>query len=59
MGFVSFIIEEMPEIVNDMTINFIERLTADEFFKKSDRDTLTGELYGDILYLVGGDEMLN
>lgn len=34
MGFVSFIIEEMPETVNDMTINFIERLTADEFFKK-------------------------
>lgn len=34
MGFVSFIIEEMPEIVNDMTINFIERLTADEFFQK-------------------------
>ena len=50
MGFVSFIIEEMPETVNDMTINFIGRLTADEFFKKSDRD---------ILYLVGGDEMLN
>ena len=59
MGFVSFIIEEMPETVNDMTINFIGRLTADEFFKKSDRDTLTGEVYGDILYLVGGDEMLN
>ena len=59
MGFVSFIIEEMPETVNDMTINFIRRLTADEFFKKSDRDTLTGEVYGDILYLVGGDEMLN
>lgn len=34
MGFVSFIIEEMPEIVNDMTINFIERLTVDEFFQK-------------------------
>ena len=45
MGFVSFIIEEMPETVNDMTINFIGRLTADEFFKKSDRDTLTGEVY--------------
>ena len=59
MGFVSFIIEEMPETVNDMTINFIGRLTVDEFFKKSDRDTLTGEVYGDILYLVGGDEMLN
>ena len=59
MGFVSFIIEEMPETVNDMTINFIGRLTADDFFKKSDRDTLTGEVYGDILYLVGGDEMLN
>ena len=59
MGFVSFIIEEMPETVNDMTINFIGRLTADEFFKKSGRDTLTGEVYGDILYLVGGDEMLN
>ena len=36
MGFVSFIIEEMPETVNDMTINFIGRLTVDEFFKKSD-----------------------
>ena len=59
MGFVSFIIEEMPETVNDMTINFIGRLTVDEFFKKSDQDTLTGEVYGDILYLVGGDEMLN
>lgn len=32
--FISFIIEEMPEIVNDMTINFIERLIADEFFQK-------------------------
>ena len=34
MGFVSFIIEEMPETVNDMTINFIGRLTVYEFFKK-------------------------
>ena len=58
-GFVSFIIEEMTETVNDMTINFIGRLTADEFFEKNGRDTLTGEVYGDILYLVGGDEMLN
>lgn len=45
MGFVSFIIEEMPEIVNDMTINFIGRLTADGFFEKNGRDTLTGEVY--------------
>ena len=34
MGFVSFIIEEMTETVNDMTINFIGRLTVDEFFEK-------------------------
>ena len=41
-----------------MTINLIN-IGMRKNFLNSWQDTLTGEVYGAILYLVGGDEMLN